>query len=96
MPDAQHASDEPAIIVAPNARGWTWELIDSDGCSIAAGVADNQEAAMQRAWEAARASPAATPKPFPDIVLQFGASSSSSATPAARRRRRRGQSPAST
>jgi hypothetical protein len=60
-----------AIKVTAGARGWTWELIDTDGVTTACGLANTQEDAMEAAWHAVRVSPEAALSEFPNIVLGY-------------------------
>jgi hypothetical protein len=64
MHEAKHA-----IEVAPVPQGWTWELIDNEGSTAAAGVAPHQEDAMSSAWSAAR-SFSASASEFPAIIVR--------------------------
>jgi hypothetical protein len=49
---------------------WTWKLIDTDGDSVAAGVAATQEGAMEVAWKAAKALCASAADQMPSLVVQ--------------------------
>ena len=70
MKHRSEPAGQPAIILARTADGWTWELINADGASIADGVADDQVRAMQSAWRISTALPSLADD-FPDIVLRF-------------------------
>lgn len=58
-----------AIKLTANAQHWTWELIDSEGMTTAKGVADDQDAAMESAWRAARSK--VEPDEFPQIAVGY-------------------------
>ncbi|HXQ12472.1 MAG TPA: hypothetical protein VN805_15875 [Caulobacteraceae bacterium] len=52
------AAAKHSISLARLPDGWTWELIDIDGLTAAAGVAAHQKAAMGMALRAAQSLPA--------------------------------------
>jgi hypothetical protein len=83
MQNARHA-----VTVAQKGQGWTWELIDADGVTTAAGVAAHQEGAMELAWRAARSFPQTAPDGFPDIVLSYPDSDLGRSRSSTQRRRR--------
>jgi hypothetical protein len=72
MPNDQMTAAKHAISIARLPRGWTWELIDVDGITAAAGVAAHQKAAMGMAQRAAESFAASSRTELPDLVV-FGA-----------------------
>jgi hypothetical protein len=58
-----------AISIARLPRGWTWELIDVDGVTAAAGVAAHQKAAMGMAQRAAESFLGSSLNEFSDIIV---------------------------
>ncbi|MDR3511471.1 MAG: hypothetical protein P4L73_07555 [Caulobacteraceae bacterium] len=83
MQDARHA-----ILMTPNAQGWLWEVIDSDGSTAATGVASHQEGAMACAWRAARSFASPAIEAFPDIVFGHAPFHAGGQRSRAQRRRR--------
>lgn len=59
-----------SIQVARRADSWSWELIDHDGSTTTAGIANNQDNAMRAAWAACRAQSIMPSKHFPQINIE--------------------------
>jgi hypothetical protein len=59
-----------AIMVSPCAQGWRWELVDGDGATTLTGFCDEQFAAMDSAWRAAKRSADLPSLDYPQIVVR--------------------------
>jgi len=81
MREATHA-----IKVSPNAQGWTWELIDTDGATTEVGIARDQQGAMQAAWRAFMSHSGPGSGGFPEIVVGHLDNHLQRSRPGARRR----------
>lgn len=66
MRNADHA-----IMMTPTEDGWSWQLVDRDGCTARSGSASDQELALQLAWREAKALADFAGDRFPEIVVGY-------------------------
>jgi len=59
-----------AIMITPSDEGWRWELIDAEGDTTASGLCEQQIAAMDLAWRAARSATEFAGQDSPEIFIR--------------------------